>query len=210
MAQISLKSVTKKFEDRVILDNLSLDFKENKITALLGLSGSGKTTILRVISGLEGIDGGEIYIGNKLATNKQDIILHPSQREIGFIFQDLALWSNMSVYDNIAFGLKIKGVKSIEDEVMDILDYFTISNYANSYPNQLSGGQQQLVAIARSLVVKPKILLMDEPLSSLDSSLKDKMLDLIMELRDRFSVTIIYVTHSKDEANRLADEIINL
>ncbi len=210
MSIISLQNITKIYDSRVVLDGISLEFKESKITSILGLSGSGKSTILRLIAGLEKPNSGEIYISGELATEGDSIITEPSQREIGFIFQDLALWSHLSVYQNIAFGLKIKKSKNIEQEVRDILEYFGISSYSDSYPNQLSGGQQQLVAIARSLVLKPKILLMDEPLSNLDSSLKEKMLERIRELRDSFDVTILYITHDHSEAYRLSDKIINI
>jgi len=207
---ISLHNITKKFDNRVILDDISIEFVEGKITALQGLSGSGKSTLLRLISGLEIVDRGDIYLYDKLATRDREILIPPSQREIGFIFQDLALWSHMSIYQNIAFGLKIKRSRDIENQVMQMLDYFGISSYRDSYPDKLSGGQQQLVAIARSLVLQPRILLMDEPLSNLDSGLKEKMLLLIRELRDKFDVTILYVTHDHNEAYELADEIITI
>ena len=208
MSIISLKNITKTFRDAPTLNSISLDLQEGKITSLLGDSGSGKTTILRLIAGLERPTTGEIFISNRLVTQDKKIIIPPSQREIGFIFQDLALWSHLSVYENIAFGLKLKKSKNIEKEVLEILEFFGILKYRYAYPNQISGGQQQLVAIARSLVLKPKILLMDEPLSNLDIHLKDKMREQIRELRDKFQVTIVYVTHDHGEAFALADEIV--
>ena len=208
MSIISLKNITKTYNHRNIIENLSLEINQGKITSLLGNSGSGKTTILRLIAGLEKPTVGEIYIGNKLVSKENKIIIPPAQREIGFIFQDLALWSHMSVYENIAFGLKLKKSQNIEQEVVEILEFFGIEQYKNSYPNQISGGQQQLVAIARSLVLKPKTLLMDEPLANLDIYLKEKMRNQIKELRDTFNVTIIYVTHDHEEAYALADDVL--
>ena len=207
MSIISLKNITKTFKNRAILNNLSLEIAEGKITCLLGDSGSGKTTILRLIAGLEKPTNGEILIADRVVTKENKILIAPSQRAIGFIFQDLALWSHMSVYENIAFGLKLKKSKNIESKVVDILEFFGIKQYKQSYPNQISGGQQQLVAIARSLVLKPKILLMDEPLTNLDIHLKEKMRNQIKALSDTFHVTIIYVTHDHKEAFSLADEV---
>ncbi len=208
MSIISLQDVTKSYSDSPIIQNISLEFKEGKTTCLLGSSGCGKTTILRLVAGLEKPDYGKIFIGTKLASEDQKIIIEPSQREIGFIFQDLALWSHMSVYENIAFGLELKKSKDIKEKVLEILNFFAITKEQNKYPNQLSGGQQQLVAIARSLVLNPKILLLDEPLANLDVKLKTKMRNQIKELRDKFSVSIIYVTHDHQEAFLLADEIV--
>ena len=208
MPIISLINIKKSFNNSSIIDNISLDINEGKITCLLGNSGSGKTTILRLIAGLEKLTEGEIYINNKLVSKENKIIIPPAQREIGFIFQDLALWSHMSVYENISFGLKLRKSQNIEQEVVEILEFFGIGQYKNSYPNQISGGQQQLVAIARSLVLKPKTLLMDEPLANLDIYLKEKMRNQIKELRDTFNVTIIYVTHDHEEAYALADDVL--
>jgi len=208
MPIISLRNISKTFRNRTILKNISLEIPQGKITCLLGNSGSGKTTILRLIAGLEKPREGEIVIDNRLVTKDEKIIIPPSQRAIGFIFQDLALWSHMSIYENIAFGLKVKKSQNIEQKVVEILEFFGIEQYKNSYPNQISGGQQQLVAIARSLVLKPKILLMDEPLANLDIHLKAKMREQIKALRDSFDITIIYVTHDHEEASTLADAIL--
>jgi len=208
MPIVSLQNISKSFTRIPVITNISLNFGEGKFTCLLGSSGCGKTTILRLIAGLEKADEGKIYLNSKLVTEENRILLPPSQREIGYIFQDQALWPHLTVYENIAFGLKLKKVEKTKSKITEILDYFGINEYQNNYPNQLSGGQQQLVAIARSLVLKPKILLMDEPLTNLDVKLKSKIRTQIKNLIDNFSVTIIYVTHDHHEAFNLADEIV--
>ena len=210
MSIISVQNITKSFEKLPVIEKLSLEIKKGKITSLLGSSGSGKTTILRLIAGLETVDEGRIFIDGKVVSEDKKLLIPPSQREIGFIFQDLALWPHMSVYENIALGLELKKSKDIKTKISEILEFFGILKLQNRYPNQLSGGQQQLVAIARSLVLNPKILLLDEPLSNLDVKLKTKIKDQIKELQKSFSVTIIYVTHDHHEAFSLANEIVVL
>ncbi len=205
---ISLQNVIKCFGKVRIIQDLSLDFDENKLTCLLGNSGSGKTTILRLIAGLEKPDSGKILLDGKLAQKDKRVLISPSQREIGFIFQDLALWPHLTVYNNIAFGLKLRKGVDAKTVTLEILKFFGMSECKKKYPCQLSGGQQQLVAIARSLVLNPKILLMDEPLANLDVKLKSTIRNKIKVLRDSFSVTIVYVTHDHHEAFSLADEIV--
>ena len=213
MPIISLQNITKYFAQIPVIQNLSLDFGEGKFTCLLGSSGCGKTTILRLIAGLEKPDAGEIYLNDKLVSKDRKIKIPPSQRETGFIFQDLALWPHLTVYENIAFGLKIfskNDEEKIKLVIFEVLDFFGINGHQHKYPSQLSGGQQQLVAIVRSLVLKPKILLMDEPLANLDVKLKSKIRNQIKNLTRDFSVSIIYVTHDHHEAFNLADEIVVL
>jgi len=207
MTILSLQNIYKHYGQASIIENLSLDVHEGCFMCLLGSSGSGKTTLLRLMAGLDKPDDGKIFINGKPASENHQILIPPSNREIGFIFQDLALWPHMSVYNNIAFGLKIKKCDNIDTIIAETLDFFGIGEHQNKYPGQLSGGQQQLVAIARSLVLKPKILLMDEPLANLDVKLKSKIRNQIRTLKDRFSVTTIYVTHDHREAFQLADEI---
>ncbi len=210
MKILSLQNITKSFRGTPVLNNVSLNFEQGKFTCLLGSSGSGKSTILRLIAGLEKLDDGKIILNGKLANENRKILISASQREIGFIFQDLALWPHFTVYENIAFGLNVKKTDKTKSKISEILDFFGIDGHRNKYPSQLSGGQQQLVAIARSLVLNPKILLMDEPLASLDVKLKSKIRNQIKDLINNFSVTIIYVTHDHHEAFNLADEIVVL
>ena len=208
MRILSLQNVSKFFGKTTIIDDLSLTFDESKFTCLLGSSGSGKTTILRLIAGLEKPDEGKIYFEGKLASESKNILIPPAGRETGYIFQDLGLWPHLTVYENIAFGLKVKKAGNTNSIISEILSFFDILGHQHKYPNQLSGGQQQLAAIARSLVLKPKILLMDEPLANLDVKLKSRIRDQIKDLTKSFSITIIYVTHDHQEAINLADEIV--
>lgn len=207
---INLKNITHSYNDKSVLQGLSLNFKANSVTCLLGDSGCGKTTILRLIAGLETPQNGQIIIEDKVVTNNDQIIIPPHKRNTGFIFQELALWPHFTVFKNIAFGLESRKERNITKTVTDILDFFGIQDHAYKYPHQLSGGQKQLVAIARSLVLKPKILLMDEPLASLDVKLKRKILDHIKNIVRKFDITIVYVTHNHKEAFELANNIVVL
>jgi len=204
---IRLHNIYHSYADKPVLNKLSIDFKSNQISCLLGGSGSGKTTILRLIAGLETPQKGSILIDKTIATQNSEIKILPHQRKIGFIFQDLALWPHFTIYKNIAFGLTEKKEKNSQVRVKEILDFFDLTAHQNKYPHQLSGGQKQLVALARALVLKPKVLLMDEPLSSLDVKLKRKILDYIKNLKAEFNLSIIYVTHDHKEAFAIADQI---
>jgi len=212
---IKLNNIIHTYGEKPVLHDLTLDIEANQLTCLLGGSGCGKTTILRLIAGLEIPQSGEITIDNKTVTEKKQILVPPHQRNIGFIFQDLALWPHFTVYKNIAFGLtgrksaEWKGEgKNVKEAVFEMLDFFGLEEYAEKYPHQLSGGQKQLVAISRSLVLKPKILLMDEPLANIDVKMKRKILEHIKKLKQNFDLTIIYVTHDHKEAFAIADKIV--
>ena len=207
---IKLNNITHSYGDKPVLHNLSLNVEANQLTCLLGGSGCGKTTILRLIAGLEFPQAGDIAIENKTVSENEDLLIPPHQRDIGFIFQDLALWPHFTIYKNIAFGLNERKEKNVKDTVFKMLDFFGLQEHAEKYPHQLSGGQKQLVAISRSLVLKPKILLMDEPLSNLDVKLKRKILEHIKNLKQNFDLTIIYVTHDHKEAFAIADKIVVL
>ena len=207
---IKLNNIKHSYGLKTVLHNLTLNIEANQIACLLGGSGCGKTTILRLIAGLEIPQNGEITIENKTVTKNKQIIVPPHQRNTGFIFQDLALWPHFSVYKNIAFGLKQRKEKNIKETVFKMLNFFGLTEHTEKYPHQLSGGQKQLVAISRSLVLKPKILLMDEPLTNLDVKLKRKILEHIKNLKQNFKLCIIYVTHDHKEAFAIADKIVVL
>ena len=176
MPEIILKNITKRFGKSVAVDNLNLVIKDGDFVSLLGPSGCGKTTTLRMIAGLETPTEGEIYIDGKLVfSSEKGVDVSPDKRNVGFLFQNYALWPHMTVYKNIAFGLEnMKWDKEkIRKRVEELLDTLKIREYVDRYPAELSGGQQQRVAIARTLATNPKILLMDEPLSNLDAEEKD-------------------------------------
>ncbi len=210
MPIIELKNITHAYGAKKVLEDVSLNIDPGKLTCLLGGSGSGKTTILRLIAGLEIPEKGKIYIENKPVTDDSKILIPSHERNLGFIFQDLALWPHFTVFENIAFGLKERRSQHIEQRVSEILSFFDLKDFDEKYPHQISGGQQQLVAISRALVLEPKILLMDEPLSGLDVKLKRKILEHIKDLKKSFDVTLVYVTHDHREAFAIADQIIVL
>ena len=210
MPIIKFLNISHSYGEKEILIDFSMDLDSDKISCLLGSSGCGKTTILRLIAGLEVPQKGDILVGDKLFSSNGNNIIPPHKRELGFVFQDLALWPHFTVFKNIAFGLEQRNEMDIEDTVNSILSFFDLQQYAHKYPHQLSGGQQQLVAIARSLVLKPKILLMDEPLANLDVKLKSKILKYIKKIQAEFNLIIIYVTHDHKEAFAIADSIIVL
>ncbi len=207
---IELKNITHFYGLKPVLQDLNLNIEANQLTCLLGSSGCGKTTILRLIAGLEIPQKGEIVIEDKIVTKNEQILIPPYQRNVGFIFQDLALWPHFTVYKNVAFGLNERNEQDIKDKVFRMLDFFDLQEHADKYPHQLSGGQKQLVAISRSLVLEPKILLMDEPLANLDVKLKRKILGHIKNLKQNFDLSIIYVTHDHKEAFAIADKIVVL
>ena len=214
---IKLNNITHSYGANPVLHDLTLNIEANNLTCLLGGSGCGKTTILRLIAGLEIPQNGQITIENKTVTENKQILIPPHQRNIGFIFQDLALWPHFTVYKNIAFGLNERKPayrqdreKNIKNTVFKMLEFFGLQEYAKKYPHQLSGGQKQLVAISRSLALEPKILLMDEPLANLDVKLKRKTLEHIRNLKQNFDLTIVFVTHDHKEAFAIADKIVVL
>ena len=207
---IRLLNITHRYGSSKVLQNFDLEVEPHKITCFLGSSGSGKTTLLRLIAGLEIPEEGSILKDGQIMTENQKILIPPYQRRIGFVFQDLALWPHFTVYKNISFGLKAHHVKQADGKVKELLHFFALKDLQNKYPHQLSGGQQQLVAIARALALQPHILLMDEPLSNLDVKLKSKVLGYIRKIQKEFDLSILYVTHDHKEAFAIADQIIVL
>lgn len=202
---VKLDNVSKKFDKKYIIKNLSLDIYEGEFLTLLGASGCGKTTILRLISGLEQVTEGKIYIDEVDVTN-----LDPTKREVNTIFQNFALFPHMTVKDNISFGLKMKKInkEEIEKRVKKVIKLVKLEGFENRYPLELSGGQQQRVAIARGIVMNPKVLLLDESLCSLDLKLKRQMQIELKKIQKKLGITFIYVTHDQDEALTMSDRIV--
>ena len=210
MPKIILENVTKRFEKFVAVDNLSMVIEDREFITLLGPSGCGKTTTLRMIAGLEIPTEGRITIGNTVVFDSEaGINISPSKRDIGFLFQNYALWPHMTVYQNIAFGLEnLKWPKEqIRSRVNEMLSMLKIEQFEARYPSELSGGQQQRVAIARTLAPRPKVLFMDEPLSNLDAKLRLEMRAELKRLHADTDSTFVYVTHDQLEAMTLATRV---
>ena len=202
---VEMKNIFKQYGNFRASDNVNFGIEKGKLVALLGPSGSGKTTILRMIAGLETPSFGDIYIDGKRVND-----VPANQREIGFVFQNYALFRHMTVYDNIAFGLKLKKVPKdeIKKRVTELLDITGLAGLEKRYPNQLSGGQRQRVALGRAIVKDQKVFLMDEPLSNLDAKLRVSMRNEISKLHRNLGSTTIYVTHDQVEAMTMADRIV--
>jgi spermidine/putrescine transport system ATP-binding protein len=190
MATVRLENLTKKYGENTVLDGISLEIPEGTLVSLLGPSGCGKTTTLRLIAGFEQADGGDIYIDNQRVN---DIKVH--QRNIGMVFQSYALFPHMTVWDNVAYGLKQRKIskKEIDSRVKDVLKLVQLEGYEARKPKQLSGGQQQRVALARALVIQPKILLLDESLSALDKKLRVEMQVELRRILDASGITALFL-----------------
>ena len=209
MNALEVKQLIKCFNKKSVVKGISLGVERGQLLALLGPSGCGKTTTLRMISGLETPDDGEIWIEGALASHGQKVMISQKQRHIGMVFQDLALWPHMTVYENIEFGLKANGIIRAErrKKIEAVLNKVNMQKYTNAYPGKLSGGQQQLIAIARAIVTEPKLLLMDEPLSSIDVKLREEVRKEIKRIHQETQITTIYVTHDQEDAFLLANKI---
>ena len=201
---IRIQNAVKKYGDNVVIPDLSLDIKEGEFFTLLGPSGCGKTTLLRMIAGFNSIEGGDFYFGDRRIND-----LDPAKRNIGMVFQNYAIFPNMTVEKNVEFGLKNRNVSKEERavEVKKFLKLMQIEDFAERMPEKLSGGQQQRVALARALVIKPDVLLMDEPLSNLDAKLRIEMRTAIKQLQNSIGITTVYVTHDQEEAMAVSDRI---
>jgi iron(III) transport system ATP-binding protein len=212
MSQIEIEGLTKNYpgaggKSAAVID-LSLLIGSGEFVTLLGPSGCGKTTTLRLIAGLLKPDSGRISVAGRVLSSTQDVV-PPELRDMGMVFQNYAVWPHKTVFDNVAFGLKIRRVPAARtrEQVALALASVNLSGLEDRYPNELSGGQQQRVALARSLVVEPKILLLDEPLSNLDAKLRERMRLELKQLQRRTGITFIYVTHDQSEAMALSDRI---
>jgi len=206
VVNVVLSNLRKTYEGGkvVAVDNISLEIKDGEFFTFLGPSGCGKTTTLRIIAGFEYPDEGSVYLGNEDVTFKK-----PYERNTAMVFQNYALWPHMTVYENVAYGLKVRKVGEAEQKrrVREILELVKLSGMEDRYPSQLSGGQQQRVALARALVVQPSVLLLDEPLSNLDAKLRLEMREEIKKIQRGLKITSIYVTHDQEEAMSISDRV---
>ncbi len=206
---IEVRHITKRFGNFVALSDVSLDFPTGELVALLGPSGCGKTTLLRIIAGMEVPDDGEVFFHGEDATER-DV----RERKVGFVFQHYALFRHMTVFENIAFGLRVKprsqrpSNEVIREKVMSLLQLVQMDFLADRYPSQLSGGQRQRVALARALAVEPKVLLLDEPFGALDAKVRKELRRWLRRLHDEIHVTSIFVTHDQEEALEVADRVV--
>ena len=206
MAELSLRKVKKVYDNTVVaVQAFDLEIADKEFIVLVGPSGCGKSTTLRMVAGLEDITEGEIYIGGKLVNN-----VPPKSRDIAMVFQNYALYPHMTVYDNIAYGLKLRKFpkRVIDQKVREAAEILDITELLKRKPKALSGGQRQRVAIGRAIVREPQVFLMDEPLSNLDAKLRNQMRSEILKLRQKVNTTFIYVTHDQTEAMTLGDRIV--
>ncbi|CAO3409504.1 sulfate/molybdate ABC transporter ATP-binding protein [Azospirillum largimobile] len=206
---IQVSGITKRFNDFTALDSVDLEVKSGELLALLGPSGSGKTTLLRIMAGLESPDAGGLLLNGEEALG-----LKPRDRQVGFVFQHYALFRHMTVFDNVAFGLKVRprgerlGSAQIRQRVAELLELVQLSPFAGRYPAQLSGGQRQRVALARALAIEPKVLLLDEPFGALDAKVRKELRRWLRKLHDEIHITSVFVTHDQEEALELADRVV--
>jgi sulfate transport system ATP-binding protein len=202
---IRVSHVTKRFGDFVALDDVSVEIPTGSLTALLGPSGGGKSTLLRIIAGLEQPDAGAVEIAGQDSTR-----LPPQRRSVGFVFQHYAAFKHLTVYRNVAFGLEIRKRPKAEvrDRVHELLMLVHLEQFADRYPSQLSGGQRQRMALARALAVEPQVMLLDEPFGALDAKVRKELRDWLRRLHDEVHVTTVFVTHDQEEAMEVADEIV--
>jgi sulfate/thiosulfate transport system ATP-binding protein len=206
---IQVRNINKRFGATVVCDNLSLDIGDGELVALLGPSGSGKTTLLRIIAGLEVPDSGSVLFHGEDATSA-DV----RERKVGFVFQHYALFGHMTIFENVAFGLRVRPRGTRPDEatirakVMELLALVQLDSIPGRYPHQLSGGQRQRIALARALAVEPKMLLLDEPFGALDARVRKELRRWLRRLHDEVHVTSVFVTHDQEEAMEVADRIV--
>jgi len=211
MAKVNMIGITKKFDETAAVKDFSVDIKDGELVTFLGPSGCGKTTTLRMVAGFIQPTEGQVVIGdNVVADAKKGIFIPPEKRDVGMVFQSYAIWPHMTVFNNVAYPLKIKKIPKTEirKKVEEVLGLVKMADLIDRYPHQLSGGQQQRVALARSLVMKPEVLLLDEPLSNLDAKLREDMRIELKQLQERTGYTVIFVTHDQLEAMVLSDRVV--
>ena len=206
---IGIRNISKRFGHFVALDGINLDIPTGELVALLGPSGCGKTTLLRIIAGMETPDTGDVLFSGAEATH-----LHARERQVGFVFQHYALFRHMTVFENVAFGLRVKprrerpAERDIKRRVMELLGLVQLDWLADRYPSQLSGGQRQRIALARALAVEPKVLLLDEPFGALDTKVRKELRRWLRRLHDEMHISSVFVTHDQEEALEVADRVV--
>jgi len=211
LSEVRIEHVFKRFGDVTAVSDFDLTVKDGEFVSLLGPSGCGKTTSLRMIAGFERATEGEIYIGDHcVSSHIKNTFVPPEKRDIGMVFQSYAVWPHMTVTENVAYPLKIQKVPKEERaaRVTEMLKLVHLDEYGSRYPHQLSGGQQQRVALARALVMRPGLLLLDEPLSNLDAKLRESMRFEISSIQKELGITVIYVTHDQSEAMTMSDRVV--
>jgi iron(III) transport system ATP-binding protein len=212
MSHVRFENVGKLYtKDAWAVKDFNLEIQNGEFVSFLGPSGCGKTTTLRMIAGLEENTHGKIYFDNDVVSDpNQKTFLLPEKRNVGMVFQSYAVWPHMNVFDNVAYPLKFKKMSKnkINEEVLKILSVVELSGLEMRKSQELSGGQQQRVALARGLVMRPRILLLDEPLSNLDAKLREKMRRDIRAIQQEFKLTMVYVTHDQREAFQMSDKIV--
>jgi len=210
MSFLRIKNLRKSFDRVAAVDGLDFDVLEGEFFTLLGSSGCGKTTTLRLIGGLERPDAGDIFLGDRcLASAGRRLFVKPEKRNMGMVFQSYALWPHMTVYENVCYPLKLRGIKgpAADKKVAEVLELVGLAGLEERPAPALSGGQQQRVALARALVFSPRVLLLDEPLSNLDAQLREEMRRELKGLQQRLAITVLFVTHDQIEALSLSDRI---
>jgi iron(III) transport system ATP-binding protein len=211
MSSVEFKNVSKDYNGNQILKSISFKVNDGEFVSFLGPSGCGKTTSLRMVAGLEKNSGGEIFIGDEIISDPAKELFVPTrERKLGMVFQSYAIWPHMNIFENVAFPLRMKKASEseIKNQVEEVLSLVELGGLGERMPNTLSGGQQQRVALARGLVARPRVLLLDEPLSNLDAKLREKMRKDIREIQQHFKMTCIYVTHDQVEAFSMSDRIM--
>lgn len=210
MTVIAFQSVSKSYGSRPAVQDFSLSVEMGERIVILGPSGCGKTTVLRLLAGFVAPDSGAIRIGEAIVAQDGRNLREPEERDLGMVFQDLALWPHLSVSGNLEFGLRAKGIPSTDRKhrIQDMLRLVEMEEYVHAKPAELSGGQQQRVALARALILRPKALLMDEPLSNLDEELNRRLRKEILRVQETLGFTLLFVTHDRQEAAELATRIV--